>query len=139
MAANVDLSAVKVGFDSNGGSIDLVGVRDGVITPSENTPQKNKGAEINIGIFSYETGTKETDNGETTTIEDKISVGVSIFEFYHTNTTEVNNSTDQSTTTTEEGVKAKDINVKASFLFGVELGLDVEKLANALHNLLKTD
>ena len=133
--SSIDVSVLKIGIDANAGSIDLVGVRSGVFTPSENTPQINQGIDLNVGIVSFTT----TDTESTTVTEKSISVGVSVFEFYKKEITETYQATNQSTTTTDSGVKAADIKVKAAFIFGIELGLNIEKAANALYNLLKTE
>ena len=53
--------------------------------------------------------------------------------------TETNQSTNQSTTTTEGGVKVVDPKVKVALGLGIEIGVDAEKAARALYNLLKTE
>jgi RHS repeat-associated protein len=136
---DVDASLVKLGIDANAGSVDLLGVREGTLTPGKNTPQKNKGVEIDAGIISFEASNTETDTGKSTVSENKIAVGVSIFEFHHTEMTETNNSTNQSVITTENGVKATDMKAKVSFILGVEVGLNMQKAAEALARLLKTN
>jgi hypothetical protein len=138
-SANVDVSVAKVGVDANAGSVDLLGVREGVFTPGVNTPQISKGVELNVGVISFSTGITTTDTGISKIKENTISVGVSAFEFYQTETTETNNFTNKSTTTTESGVKAADLKFSASLVFGIELGLNTEKAATALYNLLKTE
>ncbi len=135
-SANIDISVAKVGLDANAGSFDLIGVRDGTFTPGKNTPRTSKGVEIDAGVVSFSTGTTTTDTGKTTVTENNISIGVSVFEFYQTETIETNQSTSRSTTTTENGVKAADLKVKAALGLGVELGLDTEKTAKALYDLL---
>jgi hypothetical protein len=135
-SANVDVSAAKLGVDVNAGVIDLLGVRDGVFTPNKNTPTITQGVDLSLGIVSFSTGTTTTDTGETTVTKDNISVSLSVFDFYETKTTETNQSTKESTTTIDNGVKASDIKVKAAAIFGIELGLDTEKAARALRDLL---
>ena len=129
----------RAGVDVNAGAIDLLGVRDGVFTPNKNTPTITQGVDLNLGIVSFSTGTTTTDTGKTTVTKDNISASLSVFDFYETKITETNQSTKESTTTTESGVKASDIKVKAAAIFGIELGLDTERAARALRDLLNPE
>ena len=135
--AKVEIGSFKVGVESNPGSFDLVGVRDGTFTPNKNAPTTQSGGEISIGIASLSLNTTVTDNGSTTTTETSASAGILFAEVTNEVTTEVNNKTNEVIGTTERTVtKVSDVGAKLGFIIGAEVKVNMEKVEEAMRKLI---
>ncbi|NLI71925.1 MAG: RHS repeat-associated core domain-containing protein [Bacteroidales bacterium] len=136
-SAKVNVGTVSIGVNSNPGSFDLVGVRDGKFTPNKNKPTVQSGGEISIGIASFAENTTIKDNGTTTTKTASTSAGITIFEGVSETKTEIDNETNEIVNQeTESGIKVTDVGVKAGFIIGVEMKIDMKKIEEALKKLI---
>lgn len=136
-SAKANVGSVAVGVESNAGSFDLIGVRDGTFTPNKNTPTTQSGGEISIGIVTLSAKTTITDTGTSTVKTETSSAGISVIEGAHEKTTEVDKKTNKVISTeTQSNLKASDIGVKAGFIVGGELKVDMKKVEEALKKLI---
>ena len=135
--AKVNVGSLAIGINSNPGSFDLIGIRNGNFTPNKNTPTIQSGGEVSLGIISLSKNTTITDNGATTTKTESTSGVISVFEGIQETTTEIDQKTNEVISAEKQsGLKISDVGVKASFIFGVEIKLDMKKVEDALKKLL---
>ena len=127
-SVKVNVGSVVVGVNSNPGSFDLIGVRGGNFIPNKNTPTIQSGGELSLGIISFSKNTTITDNGTVTTTTESTTAGLAFGEAIQETTTEVNNKTNEVINIdTRNGIKVSDVRVKAEFILGVELKIDIKK------------
>ena len=142
LAGKIELNKRAVGFDANIISTDALGIRDGKFTPSKDTPQIRQGIEVEFGLAGFELSKSVTDNGNSTvTVKETSAVSFLVLDSFSETTTEMKetkNGYEKIKSSTENSVKASDLNVKAAVVVGVEINLDVNKVWEALGKLINT-
>jgi RHS repeat-associated protein len=139
-AVEAKVASKPIGVNLNAASIDIIGERNGKFTPNKNTPQVKKEAEAGVGIIGGSYTKSVTDNGKTSTVEEKISVGTAFSQVEHKTTTEVTQTADgnyqKGASVSKTTVKVPDIQVKVAAIVGIEVGVDPNKIWNAFSHLI---
>ena len=139
--AEVKVASKPVGVHLNAASVDVIGLRNGKFTPNANTPQVQKDASIGIGVVGVSYSKTITDNGKTSTVETKKSVGTIFNQIEHKTTTEVEKTSTGyyqqigkpiETTT----VNVPNIGIKSSAIFGYDISIDPNMVWSAVSHLL---
>lgn len=130
-----------VGLNLNAGSMDLIGSDNGELAPGKLTPQINQEFEIGVGVVGvgFSKSVKETGNN-TSTLEKTVSIGTVLVEQVHTTTIETSKNAKgeyvETKSTSENTTRVPDVGGKIAGLVGVELKVDLNKIWEALGNLI---
>ncbi len=129
----------NVGGELNAKSIDLVGVKDGKGFHPGNMigSEIREDAEIGVGFVSAGYHKNVTAGDKPFMIDEtELSITVAVFEPYLTDTDKINTETGEVNRERETGVKATNLEIKASAIIGVRIEFDSEKIAKAFNKLL---
>ena len=116
----IKVASKPLGAHLNAASVDVIGIRNGKFTPNANTPQIQKDASIGIGVVGVSYSKTITDNGKTSTVETKKSVGTIFNQIEHKTTT----------------VNVPNIGIKSSAIFGYDISIDPNMVWSAVSHLL---
>ena len=140
VAGEVELSSKKVGGDINLISQDVAGIKDGVFFhPGGNfdKAETKQGVELGAGLVGVSVQKKIKEESGNQILEEQQSISLGLLEHTNTETTPIdqNYRTVGKTQKTSE-TKTVDLSVKAKAIIGIEFSLDLNKLWDALGNLL---
>ena len=140
VAGEVELGSKKVGGDMNLISQDVAGVKDGVFFhPCGNfdKAETKQGVELGAGLVGVSVQKKIKEESGDQMLEEQQSVSLGLLEYTNTETTPIDHNyrTVGKTQKTSE-TKTADLSVKGKAIIGIELSLDLNKIWDALGNLL---
>ncbi|WP_458408765.1 RHS repeat domain-containing protein [Bacteroides congonensis] len=140
VAGEVELGSKKLGGDMNLISQDVAGVKDGVFFhPGGNfdKAETKQGVELGAGLVGVSVQKKIKEESGNQILEEQQSISLGLLEHTNTETTPIdqNYRTVGKTQKTSE-TKTADLSVKAKAIIGIEFSLDLNKLWDALGNLL---
>ncbi|PXV59418.1 hypothetical protein CLV62_13639 [Dysgonomonas alginatilytica] len=141
VAAEWQSGTSTVGVNLNAGSMDFIGSDNGEFVPGKSTPQINQEFEIGVGVFGvgFSKSVKETGNN-TATAEKTRSIGTVLVEQVHTTTIETSKNGKgeyvETKSTSENTTRVPDLGAKVAGVIGVEVKVDVNKVWEALGNLI---